>query len=299
MSEPIHVYTDGGARPNPGPGGWGAVILDPAADGPRELSGGTDHTTNNRMEMTAAIEALATLPAGSEVVLHTDSRYLRQGITSWLARWMRNGFRTAAGDAVKNDDLWRRLAETEAAHRVDWRWLKGHAGHEHNERADALASAEIEARTGAGGSGASAAGHQEPVEGLEALIKVRAARGRGAWAVLLLDESRQDLLLERADGASANRLELMAGLAALDAVPSDEPLTLTCGDYLRRGATEWLEGWRQRRWQTGSGDPVKNDDLWRRVARLQAGRELSWRRFDAKSPEAKELERRLKAAMKR
>jgi ribonuclease HI len=135
----IDLFTDGACLGNPGAGGWGAVLR--WRDHEKELSGGEPMTTNNRMEMTAAIEALAALKRPSEVRLHTDSMYLRDGITRWIANWKRNGWRTADKKPVKNADLWLRLEQVLAPHRVEWHWVRGHAGHPENERADALARA--------------------------------------------------------------------------------------------------------------------------------------------------------------
>jgi len=134
----VEIFTDGGCRGNPGPGGWGAVLRWNGHE--KELSGSEPHTTNNRMELMAAIVALESLKRPSGVVLTTDSTYVKQGITDWLTRWKRNGWRTASRTPVKNEDLWRRLDAAAARHQVDWRWVKGHAGHPENERADALAN---------------------------------------------------------------------------------------------------------------------------------------------------------------
>lgn len=139
-NEPVlELFTDGACLGNPGPGGWGVVLRWRGHE--KELSGGEAHTTNNRMELTAAIEGLAALKRPSVVRLHTNSIYVRDGITRWLAGWKRNGWQTAARKPVKNADLWRRLDEVQAPHRIDWIWVRGHAGHPENERADALASA--------------------------------------------------------------------------------------------------------------------------------------------------------------
>ena len=139
--KPVTIHTDGGCEGNPGPGGWGAVLE--CAGRRRELSGGDPATTNNRMELTAALEALAALREPCAVTLWTDSQYLREGITRWLANWKRRGWRTVAKQPVKNADLWRRLDAAAAPHRIGWQWLKGHAGDALNERCDVLASAEI------------------------------------------------------------------------------------------------------------------------------------------------------------
>jgi len=133
----VVIYTDGACSGNPGPGGWGAVMI--ASKGERELWGGELATTNNRMELMAAIQALEALKRPCRVELHTDSQYLRTGITEWMPAWKARGWRTAAKAPVKNDDLWKRLDQARLRHEVDWRWVKGHAGHDLNERADALA----------------------------------------------------------------------------------------------------------------------------------------------------------------
>ncbi len=138
-SKVVEIYTDGACSGNPGPGGWGAVLTYNGRE--RELYGGeAAPTTNNRMELMAAIQALESLTRPSVVRLHTDSVYVRSGITSWLNSWKRNGWRTAAKQPVKNADLWRRLDAAAAKHEVHWLWVKGHAGNPGNERADALAN---------------------------------------------------------------------------------------------------------------------------------------------------------------
>jgi len=141
MTEVV-IYTDGACSRNPGPGGWGVVLRWNGVE--KELHGGDPQTTNNRMELTAAIEALEALTRPSRVQLHTDSTYLLNGITKWVAAWQRNGWRTSARKPVKNGDLWRLLIEAMDGHEVSWRWVKGHAGDEGNERADALARLGIE-----------------------------------------------------------------------------------------------------------------------------------------------------------
>lgn len=135
----VEIWTDGGCKPNPGPGGWGAVLR--FRDSERELSGAEAATTNNRMELTAAAAALEALTRPCRVALHTDSEYVRNGITRWRDGWVRRGWRTAGGDPVANMDLWRRLLEAAARHEVDWRWVRGHSGDVMNERADRLATA--------------------------------------------------------------------------------------------------------------------------------------------------------------
>lgn len=134
----VHVYTDGACKGNPGPGGWGAYLR--YGDHERELFGGEAHTTNNRMEITAVIEALGVLKRQCRVELFTDSQYVKNGITQWLADWKRRGWKTADKKPVKNVDLWIRLEQAVAAHDVHWHWVRGHAGDPGNERADELAN---------------------------------------------------------------------------------------------------------------------------------------------------------------
>jgi ribonuclease HI len=138
MSDVVDIYTDGACKGNPGPGGWGAVLAWNGHE--RELSGGEPLTTNNRMEMMAAIMALETLKRPSQVRLWTDSTYVRDGIMKWIHGWKRNGWRTAAKKPVANAELWQRLDAAAGRHRIEWHWVKGHAGHDGNERADRLAS---------------------------------------------------------------------------------------------------------------------------------------------------------------
>jgi ribonuclease HI len=140
----VEIFTDGACKGNPGPGGWGAILR--FGDKERELSGGESPTTNNRMELMAAIESLKALKRPCHVQLTTDSNYVRDGITKWIHGWRRNGWKTADRKPVKNAELWQALIEAAAPHRIDWHWVRGHAGHPENERADALACAEAEAR---------------------------------------------------------------------------------------------------------------------------------------------------------
>jgi len=140
----VEIFTDGACKGNPGPGGWGAILRSNGKE--RELSGGEKLTTNNRMELMAAIEALKALKKPCRVHLTTDSNYVRDGITKWIHGWRKNGWKTADKKPVKNVELWQALLEACEPHRIEWHWVKGHAGHPENDRADALACAEAEAR---------------------------------------------------------------------------------------------------------------------------------------------------------
>ena len=134
----VKIWTDGGCKPNPGPGGWGAILSFRGVV--KELSGGEAATTNNRMELTAAAAALEALTKPSVVIVHTDSEYVKNGITRWMTGWVRKNWRSSTGDPVKNMDLWRRLLAASAPHKIEWTWVRGHSGDPMNERADELAT---------------------------------------------------------------------------------------------------------------------------------------------------------------
>ena len=142
----VVIYTDGACRGNPGPGGWGALIKD--SSGQQELSGAENQTTNNRMELTAAIMALREVPAGSAVDLYTDSKYVMDGLNEWMPAWKKRGWKTADKKPVKNQDLWQALDEANARHQVRWHWVKGHAGNDGNEYVDRLANQAIDTLLG-------------------------------------------------------------------------------------------------------------------------------------------------------
>jgi ribonuclease HI len=142
MSNEVIIYADGACKGNPGTGGWGALLQ--AGEASKEIFGGEANTTNNRMELRAVIEALTALKRESNVIVYTDSVYVQKGISEWIHGWKRNGWRTSDKKPVKNDDLWKSLDVLAAQHKVDWRWVKGHAGHPGNERADALANKGVE-----------------------------------------------------------------------------------------------------------------------------------------------------------
>ena len=138
MPSPVIIYTDGACRGNPGPGGWGVLLRYNEVE--KELCGGELETTNNRMELTAAIEGLAALKRSCDVIVYTDSQYVRKGITEWMSAWIERGWRTSSKKPVKNRDLWQRLATEKERHQIDWRWVRGHSGDPDNERADQLAN---------------------------------------------------------------------------------------------------------------------------------------------------------------
>ncbi|PWB73870.1 MAG: ribonuclease HI [Holophagae bacterium] len=262
------LYTDGGCRPNPGPGGWAAVVLRPGED-PLELSAAVPATTNNRMELQAAIEGLRALPSAHRVELFTDSEYVRKGITEWLERWLRNGWRTAGKKEVQNGELWRELAAELERHHVTWHWVKGHAGDRWNERADELASAAIPRPP-------------LPVDDPGAVhlflgVAHSGTRNTGAWAVVLRFGDRERTIAGLEAGASANRMHLVSAVSGLRALRREvRAHVYTASDYLKDGATAWLGGWRDRGFVTRDGDPVAHADLWRELDRLQRRHDVRW-----------------------
>ena len=264
----VTIYTDGGCRPNPGPGGWGAVLLVAGAD-PRELSGGKREATNNRMEMVAAIEALGALELPHKVEIFTDSSYLQRGISEWLPKWRTGGWKTADKKAVKNRDLWEALSAALEVHEVTWHWTKGHAGDRWNERADELASAAIPRAP-------------LPIDDPSAVHAFVAAaysgkKKAGGWGVVLRFRGNEREVKGREEGASANRMHLRSAVAALEALKRPAKVHLyTVSDYLKDGATSWVEGWRSRGWKTREGKPVSHRDLWQRVHELASRHAVSW-----------------------
>ena len=290
----LSLYTDGGASPNPGPGGWGVVIVDPLTGATEELSGGEPDTTNNRMELLAAIHALENQPDGAQLDVFTDSRYLRQGITQWLAGWRRNNWQKRDGSAVKNVDLWQRLEQASARHDIAWHWLKGHAGHEHNERADQLASEEIDRIRAALPVREHPSGDRSPAE-LEAFLRVRCTGRTGRWAALLRLPGGDQTIGGRDSPTSANRLALIASLEILEHCPAELSLAIhTNIDYVRNGLHQWVSGWQARGWRTSAGDPVKNAGLWRRLLAEIENRTVTFLRADSDDEELRELGKQLR-----
>jgi len=289
-----YIFTDGGCDPNPGPGGWGAVLL----YGPhrQELSGAEAHTTNNRMELTAAIEALRALKRPCRVEIVTDSEYLKRGVTEWLPRWVAQGWRRAHGQPIENLDLWKQLVEELGKHTVSWRWIRGHSGHPMNERADALARA---AREGLTRAKRAAVKEADPIPRIEAYTRGCAlgAPGPGGYAAILRRPSGETWAVSGARGeATANQMELQAAIAALQAVGEPAEMTIyTPSKYVLDGATKWLPSWRRNGWQTRTGEAVKHREAWEELGHLMERHRVQWHHLppdgDTHSAEAVRLAR--------
>jgi ribonuclease HI len=270
----VTIYTDGGADPNPGPGGWAVILIHDATGRVKELSGGEAHATNNRMELTAAIRGLEALKEPCCVRFYTDSEYLRKGITEWVQKWVKDGWRRGRGkrEDVENADLWRPLLALTEIHHIEWEWVKGHTGDRYNERADLLATREIHVFYADQASTQNAAA-------AEIYLVVSARPKIGLWAASVRYDSEDRLLVGREDGATSNRLDVLAAYEALSTLPDGTHVRVySQSDYLRNGATQWLKGWKRRDWTTKQGQPVKNQDVWQRLDGELAARRVEWPR---------------------
>lgn len=251
----VTIYTDGGASPNPGPGGWGVVLIHATSGKSKELYGGEPDTTNNRMELTAAIKALQALKEPCQVSMVTDSEYLRRGVTEWLPKWIKNKWKRKKNEEIQNEELWRMLADLNTVHEISWQWTKGHAGDRYNERADQLASQAIREHRA----------RQAPAQTADAevYLGVSVRNGNGIWAALVRAEGDEEIVTGEEENVTSNSLDIAALAEVLGMLPERVRVNVyTYSDYLRNGATQWLKSWRARNWRTKEGDEVKNKELW-------------------------------------
>ncbi len=283
----VEIYTDGGCDPNPGPGGWGAVLVFGVRT--KEISGADPATTNNRMEITAAINALRALVRPCDVVLHTDSQYLRRGITEWLPAWQARGWRKANGSPVENQDLWEALVAQEGRHRVEWRWVKGHRGNPLNERADQLAT-EARRRLVAGDppprqdpAPRRRTSRSQPADlprvNLLARACVLGVPGPGGYAALLSQDSAAEPRIVSGGWplTTSNVMELWAVVKGLQSLRQRSRVTVYTGSkYVLEGATRWLASWERNGWRTRDGRPVKNREVWEELARAVGDHDVAW-----------------------
>ena len=263
----VTIYTDGGADPNPGIGGWAAILR--AGGKEKVLTGNDPSTTNNRMELTAAIAALEALRRPSEVEFHTDSEYLRRGITEWVAKYRADGWRRK-GKTIPNADLWQSLWSLSEMHEINWHWVRGHSGDRLNERVDVLARNARLAIT-------PDAGINEDARRLYVRGTCKGNPGPGAWAAVL-EQGEQTRQMSGTEGSTTNiRMELMAVIGGMSLVPENAQVyVVTTSDYVHMGATRWIHGWRRRDWKKKDGRPVSNRDLWQQLERLLETHDVQW-----------------------
>jgi len=240
-----------------------------AGQPPQELVGTNPATTNNRMELQAAMEALKALQDPSRVRLVTDSRYLQRGITEWLPEWERRDWKTTGHEDVKNRDLWQALSRHLSRHQVEWKWTKGHASDRWNQRADFLAQSAIP-------NAALPLDEQDAVHIFTASSYLGSAK-RGGWGVVLKYRDQAKSLRGGERETSANRMHLLAAIAGLEAVKRRHPIHVyTTSDYLKDGATFWAKNWAKGGWRTKDGKAVAHQDLWARLLELSDGRDVRW-----------------------
>jgi ribonuclease HI len=273
----VSIYTDGGADPNPGIGGWAAILR--AGGKEKIVTGGEPYTTNNRMELQAAISALKALTKPSQIEFYTDSEYLHLGITEWISAWEASGWKRK-GKPIANVDLWKTLNELVKDHEVEWHWVKGHSSDPMNRRADALATrARLDLVSHVAASG----------DMTRMFVKgtCKGNPGPGTWAVVLEDGDDTEQFSGAVDRTTNNRMEITAAIKGLEQIDENEPVQIvTASDYLYQGGSRWIKAWRKREWRKKDGKPVSNVDLWIELDRLQNERRVSWQsaKFYNESP---------------
>jgi ribonuclease HI len=272
----VTIYTDGGADPNPGIGGWAAILK--AGKHEKILSGTENYTTNNRMELQAAIAALQALKQPSEVEFHTDSEYVRLGITERIEKWAAKDWKRK-GKEIPNVDLWKILWEVANQHEITWHWVKGHSGDPLNERVDRLAR---QARQ-------SISPKAKMPEGIVRIFSRGTCKGNpgpGGWGIVIERGDETEQLSGSIRRTTNNRMELQAVIEGLRSVDAEVPVqVITTSDYVFQGATRWIHGWRKRGWRKRDGKPISNIDLWQELNQLMGEREIWW--SDAKGPAKK------------
>lgn len=279
----VQIYTDGGCDPNPGPGGWGAVLIYGLKT--KDISGSDPATTNNRMELTAALQALRALTRPCCITLNTDSRYLQRGITEWLPTWQNHNWHKANGQPVENQDLWQSLAAETARHQVEWHWVKGHTGHPLNERADQLATEAREAMTHHKivakpvlQAVPTASPEQLPSVSIYTRACALGVPGPAGYAgVLVMPDGQTRLVSGGWELATSNVMELWAAIASLRSLKQRSQITLnTTSKYLYENITQRLASWERNHWQTKLGQAVKNQEIWRELSLVQGDHDVTW-----------------------
>jgi len=276
----VTIYTDGGCKPNPGPGGWGAVLLFSHSE--QELKGHALDTTNNQMELTAAIKALSALKSQHRVELNTDSTYLKNGITQWISAWKKKGWRTSTGSPVKNQDLWQKLEELITQHDIQWKWVRGHAGDEYNERVHELATEARAELTGEITTSSSVAEQRTNIAIYTNCIFDKDQRQQ-AWGAVIVRGGEAQPMSGIIGGKSDNHARLLGAIMLLESLDQSEPMDIyTDSEYIQKGISQWVSGWIKKGWRTKSGSPVKYKDLWQRLHQLDSKRAIYWHYAPAK-----------------
>ncbi|MEM7111047.1 MAG: ribonuclease HI [Chloroflexota bacterium] len=264
----VIIYSDGGSDPNPGIGGWAAILR--FGEHEKVLTGNNPDTTNNRMELQAAISALRTLKRPCEIDFYTDSQYLRRGISEWIEGWAAKGWKSKAGKPIQNVDLWKGLWPLVQKHEIEWHWVKGHAGNEYNERVDRLARQarmEITPETAVG----------DDIAKLFLRSSCKGNPGPGGWGVVLEIDDGTEQHSGSDTSTTNNRMELMAAIEGLLLLPPGSGVQIfTTSDYVFQGATRWIHGWRKRDWVKRDGKPVANGDLWQALDQLTGNYAVRW-----------------------
>lgn len=268
MTDKVIIYSDGGADPNPGIGGWAALLL--YGDHERVLKGGDPKTTNNRMELQAAISALRALKRPCLIEFNTDSEYVRRGITEGVTKWAAADWQTKAGRPVPNAELWQELMELVSRHTINWNWVRGHSGDPANERVDRLAR---EARLAI----TPRIDLDSDLPRLYLRGSCKGNPGPGSWAAILEERGNWEESSGTAGSTTNNRMELMAAIEGLRMVaPGSRVQVFTISDYLHQGITRWLSGWQAKGWQKKDGQPVANADLWQLLAAAAGQYDITW-----------------------
>lgn len=281
MTPDVIIYSDGGADPNPGIGGWAALLT--YGEHEKVLTGNDPKTTNNRMELQAAISALGALRRPCTVEFHTDSQYVRRGITEGVAKWAAADWKTKNGRQIPNADLWQALQALARRHDITWHWVQGHSGDPANERVDRLAR---EARLRI----TPKIDLARDVPRLYLRVSCKGNPGPGVWAVALEAHDEWETHTGHQPSTTSNRLELTAALEGLLLLPPGSPVQIfTTSDYLYQGATQWAAGWQARDWLKKDGQPVANVDLWQPLMALASRYQVEW--VNAKGQQFEGLER--------
>jgi ribonuclease HI len=282
----VIIYTDGACDPNPGPGGWAAVLRFGTHE--KVLTGHEARTTNNRMELQAVIAALTSLKKPCHVVLHTDSTYVQKGVTEYLERWKAKRWQTADKKAVANQDLWQALDEALQRHQIEWVWVKGHAGDLLNERVDRLAVSMIPR----------SALPLDDAQAIHIFTGVSCSGSTGGWAAIIKHGDAAQVFSGHEAETSANRLHLLAAQKGLEAAPAGSIVHVyTPSDYAAQGAVQWVKNWAAQGWRTKEGQPVKHREVWQGIVNASRGRQVKWHSLKdearpAESQLAEELARR-------